>query len=185
MTRRLIAAAFALALTGCTPADRTAAPSPEPAATPGKTAAEVAASPAADPALARFLEARTTDAIAPLAYAAGADGPLTFVLLSGPEYCGSGGCKLLILERDGDGFTVLGDTTVTRAPIRVLDSSSHGRPDVGVRVAGGGGEAYEARLSFDGTRYPSNPTVAPARRVDGAPGRVVIDEDAARTPLKE
>ncbi|MGQ2990582.1 hypothetical protein, partial [Brevundimonas sp.] len=102
----------------------------------------------------------------------------------GPEYCGSGGCNLLILRPEGDSFTVLGDVTITRAPVRVLTSRTNGLPDIAVQVSGGGAEPHEALLPFDGARYASNPTVAPARRTEGAPGMVVIAEDQESTELK-
>ncbi|MBU1324962.1 MAG: hypothetical protein KJ676_06930 [Alphaproteobacteria bacterium] len=173
-------AALALTLAACTPAEE---PAPAPAEVP---AAQVPAAVAADHTpLNRFLTAYTADAMAPLSYASGTSGDLTFVLFSGPEYCGSGGCTLLILGGgDEIDYAVLGETTVTRAPIRVLSTSANGRPDVGVQVAGGGAEPHEALLAFDGTKYPSNPTVPPARRVDGAEGQVVIADDAPLTSLK-
>ena len=145
---------------------------------------------ATDPALLPFLQARTRDAMAPLRYVArthgeGAD-QLTLVYLSGPEYCGSGGCNLLILGRAGDAYAVLGDTSVTSLPIRILSTQSNGRPDLGVHVSGGGApQGYEARLTFDGSRYPSNPPGPPAERVENAPGVVLIDDSAEALVLKE
>lgn len=167
-------------LAACTPAEEQAS---APAEVP---AAQAPVAVAADHTpLNRLLTAYAADAMAPLSYASGTSGDLTFVLFSGPEYCGSGGCTLLILGGGGEGdYAVLGETTITRAPIRVLSTSTNGRPDVGVQVAGGGAEPHEALLAFDGRKYPSNPTVPPARRVDGAEGRVVIAEDAALTSLK-
>lgn len=176
-----LTAAVALALAACTPAAE------EPAAAPAEVpAAQVPAAVAADhTALNRFLIAHTAEAMPPVSYASGTSGDLTFVLFSGPEYCGSGGCTLLILSDGGAaGYAVLGKTTITRAPIRVLSTSTNGRPDIGVQVAGGGVEPHEALLAFDGAEYPSNPTVAPARRVDGAQGQVVIAEDAPLTSLR-
>ncbi|GAA0627946.1 hypothetical protein GCM10009422_26290 [Brevundimonas kwangchunensis] len=127
--------------------------------------------------------------MAPLGYVARSTGEgveaLTLVYLVGPEYCGSGGCNLLILRRTTDGYDVLGETTVTQAPIRALSTRTNGLPDIGVHVRGGGvTDGYEAKLAFDGTRYPSNPTVAPAERVDGAEGITLITDDDPRTSLK-
>lgn len=171
----------AAALTACSPSPDSSAPAEAPAAAP-------AAPPASGPDLKAFLTARTTDAMAPLRYVSGewsdADTRLVLVQFVGPEYCGSGGCNLLILRPEGETFTVLGDVTVTRAPVRVLASRTHGLPDIAVQVAGGGAAPHEALLPFDGARYASNPTVAPARRADGAPGVVVITEDQESTELK-
>ena len=187
-------AAVTVLIVGCRPASETPAPAPvqvqaQPPAAPGPATPEAAPTPAADAALTTFLQARTRDAMGPLGYVARTVGQggeaLTLVYLVGPEFCGSGGCKLLILRRTGDAYAVLGDTTVTRAPIRALSTRTNGLPDIGVRVAGGGiPQGYEARLTFDGARYPSNPTVAPAERIDGAEGVVLITDEDARTSLK-
>jgi hypothetical protein len=67
--------------------------------------------------------------------------------------------------------------SVTRPPIRVLETRHQGWKDIGVTVSGGGaGPAYEAALAFDGRRYPSNPTTPPARPVKDAPGVTLIAE---------
>ena len=59
------------------------------------------------------------------------------VYISGPGWCGSGGCTMLILEPSGSSFNVLGKVTIVQLPIRVLHSTSHGHPDIGVLVQGG------------------------------------------------
>lgn len=90
-------------------------------------------------------------------------------------FCGSGGCKLLILQRRPTGPTAVMDTTITWAPVRVLSTSSHGWRDIGVRVGGGGLKPHEVALKFDGTRYPGNPSLSPVRPVkNGARGHVLI-----------
>lgn len=186
MSRTAFALAAAAVLAACSPSPEPAAPAETP-----PTAASPAAptpAPAAGPDLKAFLTARTTDAMAPLRYVSGewsdADTRLVLVQFLGPEYCGSGGCNLLILRPEGETFTVLGDVTVTRAPVRVLTSRTNGLPDIAVQVSGGGAAPREALLPFDGARYASNPTVAPARRTEGAPGVVVIAEDQESTELK-
>lgn len=179
---------FAVILLVC--AGAACQPASEPAPAPARPAPPApAATPASDQALTAFLQQRTRDAMAPLGYVARSHGEgddaLTLVYLVGPEYCGSGGCNLLILRREAGIYTVLGETTVTNAPIRVLSTRTHGLPDIGVHVRGGGvTEGYEARLAFDGARYPSNPTAPPAQRVDGAEGVTVITDEDSRTALK-
>ena len=103
------------------------------------------------------------------------------VYVTGQRWCGSGGCTMLILEPLGSSFKVLGRVTVVQLPIRLLASSSYGRPDIGVRVQPG----YEAVLSFDGTSYPRNPTIPPARRSETSVGREVITTSSASEPLYE
>jgi len=98
------------------------------------------------------------------------------VYISGRTWCGSSGCRMLVLQPYGTSFTLIGETTITRLPIRILRSSSHGRADIGVWVQGGGIQpGYEAALRFDGRSYPSNPSVAPARRLSAKEaGKVII-----------
>lgn len=90
------------------------------------------------------------------------------------EYCGSGGCTMFVLTPTRNGYRVVTRTTVTRPPVRVLSTSSHGWRDLAVRVSGGGvRRPYDVQLKFDGRSYPSNPSVAPRLRTQTG-GRVVI-----------
>jgi hypothetical protein len=98
-----------------------------------------------------------------------------FVYVTDRNYCGSGGCVLFVLSPYKDSFRVVLRSTVTQRPIRLLPTSTRGWRDVGVTVAGGGViQPYTARLRFDGRRYPSNPTVPPARPLKRPAGRVLI-----------
>jgi hypothetical protein len=93
------------------------------------------------------------------------------------DYCGSGGCVTLVLQRTGQGYRTVMRASVTRPPIRVLETRHQGWKDIGVTVSGGGaGPAYEAALAFDGRRYPSNPTTPPARPVKDVAGVTLIAE---------
>jgi hypothetical protein len=97
------------------------------------------------------------------------------VYVSGESWCGSGGCTMLILESTQSSFRLLGRVTIVQLPIRLLPSTSHGRPDIGVIVAGGGIQpGYEAVVSFNGKRYPGNPSLFPALKVTAVRGEVVI-----------
>ncbi len=88
------------------------------------------------------------------------------VYVTGADYCGSGGCTLLILVPEGASYRIITRTTVTQLPVRVLATKSNGWHDLAVYVYGGGIQrGYEARLPFDGTTYPSNPTMPPAERL--------------------
>jgi hypothetical protein len=93
--------------------------------------------------------------------------------------CGSGGCDLIILSLTPNGYRVLSDIRVTRPPIRVLRTSTHGWHDLSVLVAGGGIlPGYRARLRFDGKSYPTNRSVPPARPIKGAEqGTTVINAE--------
>ncbi len=99
---------------------------------------------------------------------------------AGPMLCGSGGCNVLVLQREADGFAVRMDASVSRLPVTALDSRSHGWRDLTVGIGGGGGPGGQAVMRFDGARYPSNPTVPPATMLDAADaaGTVLIAQDA-------
>ena len=107
------------------------------------------------------------------------------VYLRGPNWCGNGGCTTLILIPEGPSYGVVAKITIAKLPIRVLTTKSYGWHDIAVRVQGGGiAQAYEARLSFNGKRYPSNPSVPPAQRLtEKVAGEVVIPPEAEGTPL--
>lgn len=95
------------------------------------------------------------------------------VLLAGSDWCGSGGCTLLVLEGkvlgqqvEGPSFEVISRSTVTRTPIRVVKSESEGWQSLIVHSDGS-----EKLLPFDGNRYPPNPSMqssATAQQLDGA-----------------
>lgn len=105
--------------------------------------------------------------------------PEAIVYLLSSYFCGTGGCNLLVLTQAGRGWRQVADMTIVNAPVRMLETRSHGWRDLAVLVAGGGSRAHEARLRFDGRRYPGNPSVAPAVPIRGhVAGRILIrDED--------
>ncbi|WP_319784062.1 hypothetical protein [Oceanisphaera sp. IT1-181] len=95
------------------------------------------------------------------------------VLLAGSDWCGSGGCALLVLkgqvlgqQAEGSSFEVISRSTVTRPPIRVGKSESEGWQNLIVHSDGA-----EKLLQFDGNRYPPNPSMQPSatpEQLDGA-----------------
>ncbi|MEJ0099834.1 MAG: hypothetical protein WDO12_08880 [Pseudomonadota bacterium] len=88
-----------------------------------------------------------------------ADGYLdAVVLISDPDYCGSGGCSMVVFKGTPDGFEVLSESTITREPIFVLPEVKSGWHSISVFVAGGGAEPGQVLLRFDGKGYPGNPT---------------------------
>jgi len=98
------------------------------------------------------------------------------VYLVGRDWCGTGGCPTLILAPEASSYRLVGEISITRPPIRVLGATSEGWRDLAVWVEGGGiHPGYEAELRFNGKRYPSNPSMPPARRLTGkVAGEVVI-----------
>jgi hypothetical protein len=189
MTRSLLLslAAIAALVSACSaPADAPAkAPEPESAAAPPTPAPTPA--PAVDPAFDSWVRNQVKDGGMPLQYAAaaGPDG-LSFAYLTGGDYCGSGGCVLLVARKTETGFERVGRLTVTQTPIRVLESRGQGLPDLAVGVRGGGATSHEALIPFDGRRYASNPTVAPAKPIEGAaPGQILITDDTPKVTVRE
>lgn len=98
------------------------------------------------------------------------------VYVTGQRWCGSGGCTTLVLAPDDSSYRIVTRIPITRLPIRLLSSQSNGWRDLAVWVQGGGIQhGYESLLPFDGKSYPTNPTVAPARRLEGgAAGEVIL-----------
>ena len=84
------------------------------------------------------------------------------VYLVGRTWCGSGGCPTLVLVRNGVGWKLLQYITITRPPIRVLSSTSHGWHDLSVWVQGGGhspglrGRAFLRRHDLFGKSFRSS-----------------------------
>ena len=86
------------------------------------------------------------------------------VLLESDDWCGSGGCTLLVLEgqvlseqAEPPVYKIISQSTVTRTPISVADSESQNWHDL---IVHSGGE--EKILKFDGQHYPHNASMQPA-----------------------
>lgn len=100
------------------------------------------------------------------------------VYISGPRLCGSGGCGLVILAPSKSTYRVITSTTITWPPIRVLESKTNGWHDIGVWVQGGGIQpGYEAKLKFNGKKYPSNPSVVQRSKGKTAGQTLIARED--------
>lgn len=97
------------------------------------------------------------------------------VYLMGRDFCGTSGCRVLILTPENTSYRVVADIGGW-LPVRVLRGVNNGWHDIGVWVEGGGiTRGYIAVLRFDGSSYPDNPTLSSARPwsdVDG-PGQVL------------
>jgi hypothetical protein len=100
--------------------------------------------------------------------------PEIFIYAIGRETCGSGGCNLYVLSPKGAGYQVVLRGSVTQLPIRRLESATRGWRDIGVFVSGGGAKPREARLRFNGERYPGNPSMAPES--GNPPGEILIPD---------
>ena len=108
--------------------------------------------------------------------------PEAIVYLMSGALCGTGGCVLLVLTPQGNGWRQIGHLTVVNPPVRLLATQSHGWRDLGVHVAGGGARARDVRVTFSGRAYASNPSMLPTHRV-GRPTSnrtLIIDDDPGR-----
>jgi len=83
------------------------------------------------------------------------------VLMTEGEYCGSGGCLMVVLRGASSRFKVISWNTLSREPVSVLPETSHGWHTLTVKIAGGGVEPGSVLMRFDGRRYPSNPSLVP------------------------
>ena len=79
------------------------------------------------------------------------------VLLSGPHFCGSDGCTMLVFHGTEDGFIFVSSTANVMAPIRISPKSEHGWRSLIVYSKGKG----DVVLRFSATRYPADPSVQP------------------------
>jgi len=68
-------------------------------------------------------------------------------------FCGSGGCTFYLLGHEGEVITRF---TVSDPPVAVLPSKTNGWHDLAVYSDGS-----FRKLTFNGTKYPSNPSMAP------------------------
>ena len=108
-----------------------------------------------------------------------------FVYVSGDGMCGTGGCRLLLYTPHGRTWRKVQSWVVVWPPIRLLRNRSQGWQSFSVFVAGGGIiPGYNAEMRFDGRAYPSNPSMAPARRTRGGMrGRTLISRSNVGRPL--
>lgn len=171
---------FAALLAGFTLASCGGSPDAEPAAEPTAEATTEAAVTPADPAVQAALRAVFPEPDTLFATATadldgdGSDEVLAYAY--GATVCGSGGCNLVVLTRDGDTYRPVAQTSVTQEPIRLLATSTSGWKDLSVGVGGGGLEAGQVKLQFNGKAYPSNPTVLPpSAKVGATEGTALID----------
>lgn len=77
----------------------------------------------------------------------------------GPTACGSGGCPTIVYVLLGNGYWRMATIGLTHLPIRASATRTRGWRNLIVPVSGGGAEAGDVELVFDGRGYPKNPTV--------------------------
>lgn len=80
------------------------------------------------------------------------------VFLKGMQWCGSGGCTLMIFENLGDSYQLISKSSVTSTPISVAKTETNGWKDLIVWSRGSG----LVLMKFNGEQYPRNPSLEPA-----------------------
>lgn len=172
--------AIALGLMSCAPATNQARESSQ-TSTPATVAPSAAASPSVSP---ESVDAATEQAlIAALGTYLGDNGVVldakqrfmtayvdlnqdaandALVLMNSPDFCGSGGCTLLVFQGQQQAFKFVSRSTLINNPIVVSDQRTNGWRDLIVDVRGGGAQPTKVALTFDGKAYPLNPSTQPA-----------------------
>jgi Zn-dependent M16 (insulinase) family peptidase len=93
-----------------------------------------------------------------------------FVALISPYFCGSGGCTLLILNPD---YTLHSRMTVVKDfPLHASSKTTHGWRDLVIQSRG------NRLLKHNGKKYPSNPSIQPAVKLEDVPGKQPILDGA-------
>ncbi|KGK09831.1 membrane protein [Vibrio navarrensis] len=82
-------------------------------------------------------------------------------LLTQLDWCGSGGCTLLIFENHADQWRFNSRITLVRSPIYLGTQRSSGWQDLIFEVSGGGAASGKHRMQYNGLSYPLNPSLAP------------------------
>nr|WP_269809157.1 hypothetical protein [Enterovibrio nigricans] len=87
------------------------------------------------------------------------DGDKELLVLT--DWCGSGGCTVLIFSNQHGEWQFNSRITLAHVPFQMSNATSNGWHDLIFPVGGGGAKAASHVLQFNGQRYPGNPSVAP------------------------
>ena len=102
--------------------------------------------------------------------------PDAIVRLIGPDWCGSGGCNMVIFRGGPHGYKLVSTATVTQKPIKLSPEVQHGWHTLLVSVRGGGLlPGFLALMQFNGSRYPGNPSVQPRATPEQAAAATELD----------
>lgn len=106
----------------------------------------------------------------------------TFVYLTGPILCGTGGCSGLILQRVNGGYKIISRFSLVRTPVIISNDKTNGWKDIIMYVSGGGIEPGYKVLKFDGHTYPLNPSIQPDLKSGKIKGIGTIGDDVTENP---
>lgn len=109
--------------------------------------------------------------------------PEIFAYIVGPPVCGTGGCSGAIFKQETGEYKLLSTFSLVNNPVIVSNIKANGYRDIIMHVFGGGIESFFARVKYDGTTYPSNPSIQPkvesGTKVDGI---AIIADDITKNP---
>lgn len=97
--------------------------------------------------------------------------PELFILT---DWCGSGGCTVLMFENHNDQWRFNSRITQVRTPIQVSNYHRFGWRDLIIPVSGGGAKAANHVMEYTGVSYPINASTAP---VSDKKGNVTLFSD--------
>ena len=81
------------------------------------------------------------------------------MLLEGEQGCVTASCTLLVFRNEPKQYRLVSEIQRTRAPIAVSPRISQGWHDLLVHIDDSGFEAGTVALQFNGTQYPSDPSL--------------------------
>ena len=87
-------------------------------------------------------------------------------LITQLDWCGSGGCTLLIFENHQQEWRFNSRITLVNTPINLGVKQQQGWQDLVLFVSGGGAVPNQHILRYDGVSYPLNPSTAPVANYD-------------------
>ena len=82
------------------------------------------------------------------------------VSFSSPYFCGSGGCNLLILDKN---FNLITNFTITRTPVLVDSKTTNGCNDI---LLWSYGDYHRMKFNLKNKSYPSNPSVVEVTKLE-------------------
>ncbi len=82
------------------------------------------------------------------------------------NWCGSGGCTMLIFENQQQEWRFNSRITLVRTPMNLGLQATNGWQDIVLFVSGGGATPNQHVLKFSNSKYPMNPSTAPVADYD-------------------
>jgi uncharacterized protein len=115
------------------------------------------------------------------------DGVLdALVLLTGSNWCGTGGCTMVVFQGIGNEFRLVSSSSIIQTPLIVSETRTNGWRDLIVDLRGGGATPGKVALKFDGKSYPSNPSTEPTLPSDAnLEGKIVFPEESEPQSMTE